>query len=131
MTAKSDRELDRIVAREKPGYRRVARPRRPAGPRTRAPDAGTPDLSALHAAVESLGLWDIKPGARGRGARAAAGDTAHSSVPRTSRPDPQRGGPATHHIVTVGHARQHESDPLQTRVIVVSRSQGRIIGEQG
>ena len=131
MTAKSDRELDRIVAREKPGYRRVARPRRPAGLRTRAPDAGTPDLSALHAAVESLRLWDIKPRARGRGARAAAGDTAHSPVPRTSRPDPQRGAPATHHIVTVGHARQHESDPLQTRVIVVSRSQGRIIGEQG
>ena len=121
MTAKSDRELDRIVAREKPGYRRVARPRRPAGPRTRAPDAGTPDLPALHAALET----SEQPLSQARR------DTAHSPVPRTSRPDPQRGAPATHHIVTVGHARQHESDPLQTRVIVVSRSQGRIIGEQG
>jgi hypothetical protein len=131
MTAKSDRELDRIVAREKPGYRRVTRPRRSAGSRRRAPDAGTPDVSALHAAVESLRLWDIKPRSTGRSARGAASDAAQSPVPRTSRPDPQRGAPATHHIVTVGHARQHESDPLQTRVIVVSRSQGRIIGEQG
>ncbi len=131
MSAKSDRDIARIVAREKPGYRRIARPRRAAGSRSRAPDGGTPDVPALHAAVESLGLWDIKPrGAQSR-ARSAAAEPVESRAKTPGGRERRRGAPAMHHIVTVGHARQHEADPLQTRVVVVSRVQGRIIGEQG
>jgi hypothetical protein len=131
MSAKSDGEVDRIVAREKPGYRRVERPRRAAAAGTRAPDAVTRDLPALQAAVEALGLWDIQPGGAKRRAPAAIDEPVRSPAHASGHGDTHRRASVTHHIVTVGHARQHESDPLQTRVVVVSRSQQRIIGEQG
>lgn len=127
MSAKSDRDVDRIVSRDRPGYRRVAGPRRTAASRSRVSDSGTPDLPELHAAVESLRLWDSRAQSARRRARAGA----EKAVRSKASPDTHRGAPATHHIVTVSHARPHESDPLQTRVVVVSRSRGRIIGEQG
>jgi len=127
MGVKSDQEVDRIVARERPGYTRVARARSKA--RTLpAADAGTPDLGALRSRAEALRLWDFGP--RGRATPVAP---VAAVAPRATRsPHGDRGGASpTHHIVTVTHDRAHEADPLQTRVVVVSRVKGKIIGEQG
>jgi hypothetical protein len=130
MSARSDREVNRIVARERPGYHRVERAHPAQGAGAHPADAGTPDLPALHATVERLRLWDIQPRGARRGARAATETLVHPPAP--SAPSKARGRTsASHQIVTMGHGSRHESDPLETRVVVVSRSQNRIIGEQG
>jgi len=128
MRKQIDHEVDRIVAREKPGYTRVAGRPRPPAKRTSRPDSGTPDVAALHAAATALRLWDFEP-------------PAARTLPASSTTPRRRGGPATgrraasksptHHIVTVAHGRVDEALPLQTRVLVISRSRRRIIGEQG
>jgi hypothetical protein len=131
MSTKVDREVDRIVEREKPGYSRVA-PSRRMHVRHSAADAGTPDLAALQATADALRLWDIRPGDGRRRAPAAPDKPPIRSSPqRPARRDPRGQAPATHHIVRVEHARAHEADPLHARLVVVSRSQNRIIGEQG
>jgi hypothetical protein len=131
MSARSDREVNRIVARERPGYHRVQRAHPAQVAKARPADAGTPDLPALHATVERLRLWDLPP----RGARRGAAPVAEQPVRPPARPSaPSKARSptsASHQIVTMGHASRHESDPLETRVVVVSRSQNRIIGEQG
>lgn len=111
MSEKRDRELDRIVGREKPGFQRVVARRSGATAPAIRVDGGTPDVAELQAKGDALGIHHA--GAR-RGGRT-----------RSSRALP------SHHILTVRHARPDEADPLPSRVIVVSHKDRKIVGEQG
>jgi len=129
MSARSDREIDRILARERPGFTRVRRGSRTARPH--AADAGTPDLPALRARVEALRLWDIDSAVDRHTRRVPADRTTRPRASTSAGPPAGSRTLSRHHIVRVGHAHWQEADPLPSRVLVVSRSHRRIIGEQG
>jgi hypothetical protein len=125
-----DRELDAIVDREKPGFQRVPARRQSATARKPVADAGTPDIAALQAKAHSLtrGVSGATPVGRG------SEPVTHGATPPSGAAKPAGRGSRSqpsHHILTVRHARSDESDPLPSRVIVVSRRNGRIVGEQG
>lgn len=126
MATGRDQELDRIVAREKPGFERLAAGRTSRTRRPAASDGGTPDVPALRAKRDALGLA-IPPS---QGERLISSRSRPPTLAGATGRSAPRNAPG-HHILRVRHEQHGEADPLPSRVVVVSRETGRVIGEQG
>jgi hypothetical protein len=114
-------ELDKIVRQQKPGFT-IDRRARPG--RTRADKStrtqGTPDVDDLKAKAENLLRFKKR--------------TRRGSASRKDRPDASRAAEAGDmRIVSVhpDHPIDRADRPSRSKKVIISRSTGRIIGEQG